>query len=278
MAAVATNGMRFALLLSEREFNEAGFEPEKEYEFKRIKNGIWIVVEKEGNNLKDLKEQKGTAKEQIPAAQVKEIKDAREISKEEKKIIALIREKQPRDRVEGWFEKLLNPEELKKFREMLKSGRIVRFRLDKKYKKAIYKLKEEAEKDVKKIGGKIETEATPEENNLIAGGTDFDKDGFAAFYDEQSAKRFSETHREEMKANNIMGIKTFDNAYYFMRTWLFKEKFAPLLEYLGKKKSGSQLAEMGKTEKDRLRVKIMIEFLKEEGLVIEKRKEFYEAV
>ena len=46
MATIGSSNGRFALVLSEKEFNELGFEPNHEFEVVKAKPGLWVVVDK----------------------------------------------------------------------------------------------------------------------------------------------------------------------------------------------------------------------------------------
>jgi len=260
LAKVSTKGTKYAIVLDEKDFKALGLDADSEYDFKSVRTGVWAMVKKEApkqeyeQDAKETKITKGSP------------------DKVEEHIIGLLKKKPLNERVEEKFEKLLNEHELKKFKELLKEGKVVKYRLNKEYRKAVYKLKEDAEKSVMSSGGEIEKADYEGKPNY-----DIYKDGFAVYYDESSARAFSEEHRTEMKTKEIIGIKTFDGSYFFINTELFKKKAKPVLAYLEKKK-GVELNDLGKAMKNRMLGKIVVEFLKEEGFVMEKRKDFYEAV
>jgi hypothetical protein len=250
LATVSTRDRRSAFILNEDESAASGIDPKAEYEFRRIKDGVWIILKKD------------KPAERLPPAKEKD--DAGE------RITGLLENRPLSERVEGKFEKLLKADELKSLTEMLKTGEVVRYK-GQNYRKSVYLLKNESEKRAAAGSGKAGRERFSEEGN------DIEKNGFAVFNDEKTAMDFSEAYREDIRERSVIGIKSFDGCFYFVRMGLFKRRSGPLLEYLSKKR-GVYLSELGKTLKNRMLAKVMIEFLKEEGLVIEKRKEFYEAV
>ncbi|MCX8189910.1 MAG: hypothetical protein N3F05_01635 [Candidatus Diapherotrites archaeon] len=73
----------------------------------------------------------------------------------DKKIFKMIEEKSYAERVEGKFEKLLSSEELKRFKELLKEGKIVLYKSSDKYKKAIYKLSSGLASGIASVGKEV---------------------------------------------------------------------------------------------------------------------------
>lgn len=245
MVEVSTKGDSFVLAFSQAEFNELGLDPNKDYKVVKVDKGVWVLLEK-GRKIEE------------------------EADELEKKVIAILKKKDLRDRVEGKFEKYLNEGELKKFNEMLKQGRIVKFKLSKKYKKAIYKLKEELEEKEKK------KEEVMEEKPF--GEYSLEKDGFIVVRNEERAKKLSNELRERIKKNEVKGIKSFDGNFYIIETKLYEKRANDLLNFLQKKKS-AYFSEVSKSLNiPRMLVKVVFEFLKDEGSVIEKRKELYKII
>lgn len=251
MAKIVSKGNEFSIALSDSEAREFAADSSKEYEIRKVKNGIWIMLEKE----------KG--KEEIKLADLIE-----------KKLIEMLAKKPLSDRVEGKFEKFLSMAEQKKLNELLKEGRVVKFRLGEKYRKAVYKLKEHISGERKEANS---AGPAKEENISEQPSDDIQKNGFAFFSNEFAAKEFSNSHYDDMKSKNIMGMKSFDGNFYFVKKYVYGEKSKVILGYLPKKK-GVYLSELGNLLKSRMLARAICEFLKEEGLLIEKKKEFYEAL
>ena len=252
---VSAKGNDFAFLLPRQNFKELGLDPSAEYELLKAKPGIWVLV----------------------AGKISEKKDPAE-----DKIISMLKEKSLKDRVAGKFEKFLGKGELKHFKELLKEGEIVAFKLSQKYKKAIYKTRQEVEENVKmtdaKAGrGKKESETAKaeekpsEEYNLK-------RDGFIVCKNVQMAKRLSERLRKEIEKGKIRGIKGFDGFFYIAEDALYQKYRQKILSLIKAEKGigSKKLAE--KIGISSLLAKITCEFLKDEGEIIEKRKDQFQAI
>jgi hypothetical protein len=252
---VSTKGSDMALLLPQKSFNELGLEQGTEYDLLKAKPGIWVLVKREESLQENLLD---------------------------RKILNLLKGKNLKERVEGKFEKFLAREELKRFKEMLKEGEIVAFKLSPKYKKAIYKTRQEVEENVKMTGkagskGKrnLETakaEEKPSEEYSLK------KDGFIVCKNVQMAKRLSEQLRKEIEKGKIRGIKGFDGFFYIAEDSLY-QKYRPKVLSLIKAEKGIGSKKLGeKVGISNLLAKITCEFLKEEGEIIEKRKDQFQAI
>ena len=234
-----------AAALKESDFKALGFDAEKSLEIQRIKNGVWIVTESE---------------QQKPAIKVDET---------EQKILGLLRKKELKERVEGVFEKLLGKEELEKFSQMLKQGKIIRFKLDPSYKKAVYKIPEDLSQSRRKAEAKELVDKQDIEEYELR------KNGFLVFRNEERIKRANEELAERFKKGELRGIKCFDGYCYIIETGLLealKEKALAVFKKQ-KKLSAEELAKqlnIGITP-----AKIAVEFLKEDGSLFEKKKEQY---
>ncbi len=241
---VSIKGKTLASALKESEFKELGFSAEKDFEIQKIKSGIWIVTESE---------------QQKPAARTDET---------EQKILGLLKKKELKEKVEGVFEKFLNKQELEKFSQMLAQGKIIRFKLNQKYKKAIYKSAEEQQPKKKAETKELTDRQNIEEYNL-------QKNGFLVLRNEERIKRANEELAERFKKGELRGIKCFDGNCYVIETNLLemlKEKALAAFKKQ-KKLTAEELAKQlgtGITP-----AKIAAEFLKEEGALFEKRKEQY---
>ena len=110
MAKVFVKDNKIYFELSEEESKKSNLLANKEYDFIKAKDGLFLLSEK-------------TAKIEI----------SNDFSALDNKIFSLLSDKkQLSNAVEGRFEKLLNKEELARFNELLKSGKIVKFKLSDK--------------------------------------------------------------------------------------------------------------------------------------------------
>jgi len=216
-----------ALIFSENELKELNFDLTKELEVIKAKKGIYLMLEKEAQQTNEL----------------------------DQKIFSLLKTKPLKEKVEGKFEKLLTKEELQRFNELIKEGTIIKFKLSKKYAKAIYKLKKELEEK--------------NEKNFA-----LEKDDFQVIENSEEAKNFSQKREKEIKEGKILGIKGFDGKYYIIKKELFLAGKEKILKEL--KEGIKSLQDLSiKTKMNESLVKGICELLKEEGEIMEKRKGIY---
>lgn len=248
MVKVSTKFDEFALLLNEKEFKNLALNPSKEYEFKKINPETWILTEKKEPKLGPSPVSKGDEK-------FKAI---------DEKLFNLIKTKPLKDRVEKRFETLLDSkEELDRFKQLVKEGKIVPFKLSEKYKRAVYKLKEEVEQAGKK--------------NVPGSGSDFERKGFALLQ-EPSAIIFSQKNESRIKSGEILGVKSFDNKYYVISKELFEKHSPKVLNYLQQNKNAPIEEIVEDTHLGEDLAKIICELLKEKGDLLEKRKGVYQYI
>ena len=258
MAFVNKLGKGLTIALSRKESAESGLVEGKRYDILRERDS-WRIVESGRDST-------GSAPRQPDV---------------EKKIIAMLKQAGLRERVEGEFEKRLGKEELAAFKEMLAAGSVVPFKLSKQYKKAVYKEREEIE------GGKQETrkaEGARKESEKAAAGKKpieeycLEKDGFLVCKNEERARALSQRFRKEIEEGDIKGIKSFEDSFYIIEDALYGKYKGRVLSAIkaGKEITLQQLVE--KVRVSTLLAKIVCEFLKEDGEIIEKRKELFKAV
>src|SRR3989344_6123316 len=109
---------RLVVDLSDKEIEELELDAESGFDLVKAKKGIWILLECEPKKI-------------VPT-----------IGEAEKKIMWLLRKKGLKERVEGQFEKLLSESEQATLKKMLEEKKAEKFKLNEKYKKAIYRLPE----------------------------------------------------------------------------------------------------------------------------------------
>lgn len=271
---VSTKGNEFALLIPQRQFNQLGLDPNSCYEIVRAREGIWVLTRKEKPKENPL--------------------DGR--------IFSLLKEKDLKDRVEKRFETFLGKEELEHFQEMLKEGKVVAFKLSPKYKRAVYKTREELEGNVKisqkemageNIGEKgvaakkegKEAAVKKEENGIAAKkeekvpeGQSLKKNGFVVCKNANVAKRLSEQMRKDIQAGKIRGIKGFDGMFYIAEDKLYQKHRPKVLSAIKEEKGIGCAGIAKKLGIDATLITAICEFLKDEGEIIEKRKDQFQAI
>ncbi len=292
---VSAKGSDFVLLVPQRIFNEAGLEPNCEYELVKVRKGIWVLVAKE-----------------------KEKADENPL---DANILKMVRENSLKERVEGKFEQKLGKEELARFKEMLKEGRLIAFKLSPKYKKAVYKTREEVEGNQKNGKEDKGSDARPEKQGRESSAKaekasrdlnakdekadkesdakaekwrkesesvdarekrhdqySLEKDGFLIFKNPENAKILSQRFKEDIEDGNIRGIKSFDGFFYIAETKLYEKYRGKALSAIKAEEGidSKKLAEMLGVSKTL--GKIVCELLKDDGEIIEKRKDSFQAI
>ncbi len=245
MPRLKKQGREFFLAFSEQEAGELGLETGKEYDLGRAKQGIWVLSEKQG---------------QEKPVQMEAIDDAR--------IFDLLAKKNLSERVEGKFEKQLNEKELERLKQLLEEGKIIAFRLNEKYKKAVYKIAPEKKKESENANA---PEKPIEEYSI-------DTDGFLVVKNEERAKRLSEELQGQIKGGKIKGMRSFDSHFYIIETALLEKYFGETCAIIKNSKSIILPELSQKLGISRMLARIVCEFLKEDGEIIEKRKEAYQIV
>lgn len=211
------------------------------------------------------------------------------------KIIELLTDKKLplSQKIEGKFEKLLNVDDLNIFKEMLASKEIVLFKLSDKYKKKIYKVNEDYEQkkqnsDLKVYAPQQVEVAMPNSNVVlqqdVVGKSEsidkvyylFDKQNYIILDNSNIANIFSQKYVQEFKSGEIIGLKSFDNNYYMINSNLYNKIKPKILNYKQDPFSLEEISSKLQLSPDL--IKIILEFLKEECLIVEKRKNLYSFV
>lgn len=203
-----------------------------------------------------------------------------------KKIISILQDKDLsfKERVEGNFEDLLKKEDLEIFKEMLKDKEIITFKQSEKYKKAIYVVNEKynpvavenksvsENKSIQETKAKVLGNTTEENADLII--KEFIKKKYVIIKTQSAADKFSKEFYIKFKNNEIKGMKSFEGSFYVIDVKLYeKTREGILSSNFLKYFSIEELSEKLNYEIELLR--IAIEFIKEEGLIIEKKKNIY---
>ena len=234
---------RLVVDLSDKEIEELELDAESGFDLVKAKKGIWILLECEPKKI-------------VPT-----------IGEAEKKIMWLLRKKGLKERVEGQFEKLLSESEQATLKKMLEEKKAEKFKLNEKYKKAIYRLPEK-EKTIESKRNFALKEKTPDEYSL-------EVDGYMVAKTEFVAQQISSKLAEKIKNGEVRGTRAFSGEFYIIDSGLFGQKSKPILDFL-KAKKNSTLEELNASlNLTPTLIKIVCAFLSEEGLILERRKEQY---
>ncbi|MBI4209913.1 MAG: hypothetical protein HY544_00175 [Candidatus Diapherotrites archaeon] len=258
MAEVSRKGEKRFLSFGEKETDGTGLRAGPEYELCRACDGVWVLVERPATHEK--------------AAQTAYVERAAAQSTDsiEQKITGMLRKLPPQERMEGRFEKKLLAAERVKFAEMLAAGKVVKYKSSEVFRKALYTIPKNAmaTRPEKKFDN---AEKPIEEFSL-------EKDGFLVVRNETRAKALSEELRERIKAGEIRGTRAFSGEFFIIQSALLESTSQKLLNEMKQLRNATlgQLAE--KTGLTPTLIRIAAEFTKEDGAMIEKKKESYQYI
>jgi hypothetical protein len=238
----AQNG--FSLQVSGEELKELEMREGKDYEILKVRKGLYVLMDSH-------------------------IFEEEFIRKIDEKILGLLENSKIQDRVEEKFEKFLSNIELQRFNELLKAGRVEKFRLSEKYKKAVYKLKEPTASSAKQA----KEQAMQGTSRQFQAGKN--SGFFLSVRTEQQAKELNEKYWKELKEGRMKGLKDFDNTYYLIDSELLEEKGSQVLEMLEKNKTQSLEEIAAKLGAGKELIRGVCAFLKESGEIMEKKKGNY---
>ena len=250
MAEIRKEKGKVFLELNEKERKELNTE-NNFFELSKVKKGLFVLSE--------------TAEELTgPKAALFD----EEKQKSDEKIFSLLSEKGKQalsKKVEGEFEKQLSEEEKKRFQELLKEGVIEKFKLNESYKKAIYQIARKTNKPKKDFD--VNSPKKTIESN-----------GFEIMVNENQARNFCDQFSAEIKETQIKGIKGFDGYFYAVYSNVLEKVKPQILNELKENKTVSlkDLTERISFPEELIRG--TIEFLKEDGEVLEKRKGLYKII
>ena len=258
MPKVKKVGEEIALIFSSQEARELGLEEGMEVQACKARDNLF-VCESKGGSVRN---------EEKPL---------------EERVLELLESTPFSDRVEGRFEKMLSPESLQTFRQLLQSKEIVRFKSSPQYQKAVYRSKREMsnpapapkEKPKEKVDlSKLELDKTHSNIEDYS----LQKNGFVVVKNELRAKNLSFQLKAQINSGEVKGIKSFEGIFYIMKAPLFDHVREKLLPYFKEKREAAvdELAQKFNLSKDL--VKGSCEFLKEEGELSEKRQGFFKYI
>ncbi|MDP2666166.1 MAG: hypothetical protein Q8P05_01535 [Candidatus Diapherotrites archaeon] len=189
------------------------------------------------------------------------------------KVLKLLRTHKAPDLIEGRFQKFLTEEEKVAFDELRREGKIITRKSSEKFSKALYAEPRPGE-EVASPSIKVQPpipEREAEEYSLPT-------DGFVVLRSEGAAKMASYDLASRIKSGEIKGIRSFDGFYYIIESSLLEKHLRNVMAVMraNKKMDLSSLADGVKGP--RVLVRIAMEFAKEDGLVIEPKKDLYQWV
>ena len=228
----------------------------KEYEFIPNDKGIFLMIDKD-----HLKEKEGKQVcVSVPA-----------LEEEKQQVIGLIKSTRLSDLVEGKFEVLLNEGQKKALLQLVTTGKVFVFKLNETYKKGVYRVKEDSveEKKEKKESEYLDAPEKPFDKYTL------EADGFLIIKGKDSAQKASYEYEKQIKEGHLRGIRSFDGNYYLLQTSLLDEYLKKIVISFGTNNTQS-IEELAKSIKASLTLtRIICEFLKDEGELMERKKGQY---
>lgn len=190
-------------------------------------------------------------------------------------VIGLIRKEKLSDLVEGKFESTLNETQKLALNELLKDGKVFVFKLNESYKKGVYRVKDEEEVQIEQKAKESENFSAPEKQIHEYS---LDKDGFMIANNTSLAKELSFKYEQKIKEGILKGIKSFDGYYYLIEQKILEYYMKKAATVLNEKEEQilEELAQKMNTSK--ILTKIICEFLKDEGELLEKKKGNYKYI
>ena len=193
------------------------------------------------------------------------------LEKEKQEILTKIKNGKMCELVEGKLEEKFNEQSKQALSELIKDELIFVFKLNKNYKKGIYKLKEQ-----KNI-------LTPKESEIFGSkklNPDYtlEKDGFIATTNTGRAKILSNEFKEQIEKRELKGIKTFEGIYYLIQTVLLEKYTIKLMNLFEKQNKATMQEIINELKVSNDLIKIVCEFLKEDGELIERKKDEYQYI
>ena len=232
----------------------------KNYELVPNQEGMFLLIDKE------------LTKEPTRQEKQKKRVISEEMDEEKQQVIGLIKKLNLSDLVEGKFEKILNEKQRKALLSLVATGKVIVFKLNESYKKGVYRIGEES--CFEKSKEKKESQYFDAKEKLFDEYT-LEQDGFLIIKDREKATQASLLYEKEIRGGELKGIKSFDGNYYLIQTNLLQNYTKKIISAL-KEKNNQQLEELAKKiNASKQLTKITCEFLKEEGEILEKKKEYY---
>ncbi len=228
----------------------------KEYEFIPNDKGIFLMIDKS-----HLKESEG---KQVCV-------NVPSLEEEKQQVIGLIKSTRLSDLVEGKFETILNDEQKKALLQLVTGGKVFVFKLNETYKKGVYRVKDEVleEKKEKKESEYFDAPEKPFDKYTL------EQDGFLIIKGKNSAADASYKFEKQIKEGLLRGIKSFDGNYYLIQTELLGDYLKKCVIAFGNNNTQT-IEELSKNIKaSQTLTRIICEFLKDEGELMERKKGQY---
>jgi hypothetical protein len=250
-------------------------------EFELVPNnkGIFLLIDKEtakgashitcsiDENVKEKEVEKEDKKETKKEEDEKTKELQEKYSEEEERVIGLIKKAKLKDLVEGKFEETLTDTEKEALKKLKEKNKVFVFKLNSSYKKGVYRVSEDDKKAKKESEEKGVKKQLPDYT--------LEKDGFLATTNTERARILSNEFKERIEKGELRGIKSFEGIYYLIEDDLLQKYIKKIMNAFANKNELKiqELINELKVSEDLIR--IICEFLKEDGEILEKKKGEY---
>lgn len=185
------------------------------------------------------------------------------------KVLRLIQTHQTHELIEGRFEQLLSGEELNAFEELKKQGKVHVYKSSPKFDKGIYRItKQGTSPPVAPTVTPPVSERSMDEYSLVG-------DGFQVLRTEGAAKAASFDLAERIRSGEVKGIKSFDGFYYLIENELLQKHMSRIVGLIESEKKIDLSVLSAQLTIPVVLSRIVLEFAKEEGSIIEKKKNVF---
>jgi hypothetical protein len=188
------------------------------------------------------------------------------------KVLRLIQSHQAHELIEGRFEQLLSSEELKAFEELRAQGKVVVFKSNPRFDKGIYRIVQGSTSFPSPSPSMVPlapiAERSMDEYSLVG-------DGFQVLRTEGAAKAASFDLDERIRGGEVKGIKSFDGFYYLIENELLQKHTSRIIGIISSQKKMDLPSISAQLALPIILARIVLEFAKEEGSIIEKQKNLF---
>jgi hypothetical protein len=226
----------------------------KEFELIPNDKGIFLLIDKSM-----IKEKEG---KQVCV-------EVQSLEEEKQQVVGLIKKGNLKDLVEGKFESTLNEAQKKALLQLVVSGKVFVFKLNESYKKGVYRVKEdEPLNDNRSIKESENASAIEKPWNEYT----LEQDGFLIIKGKDKAMNASHEFERQIKEGLLKGLKSFDGNYYLIQTDLLEAYIQKIVLAFANKPTMTVQELSESIKASGMLTKIICEFLKEEGEILEKKK------
>lgn len=232
--------------------------------FQKLTDGRHALVLEESESKLGLKEGDYEAHKTPKGIELREV----EMDRKEKTFYDKLYRLKFKDRIEGILEKSLSEEEKLTLLELVKKGKVLKYKGGDQYRNHLYVTDEE----FTRMNSENQSKATS--GASVQG---FASNGYYKTKSQEEAVELSQKHAEEIRSGEVLGVKSFSGDYYVIRRGVFEDCYPKVLASLSKgEKTAEDVASEIKADADKC--EIVLGLLNDQGQVFEKSRGSYRLV